>query len=393
VRLPTRFGSFGGVFVPEALVPALEQLEAAYLEALEDRGFWAEYERLLESYAGRPSPLTEAGRLSDHLGGVRVLLKREDLNHTGSHKINNTLGQTLLARRMGKERLIAETGAGQHGVAIATAAALFGMRCVVYMGAEDVRRQALNVYRMNLLGADVVTVDSGSRTLKDAINEALRDWVASVDTTHYAVGSVVGPHPFPTIIRRFQRVIGDEARRQCAEILQGDPDVAVACVGGGSNAIGMFATFVDDPSCTTQLVGVEAAGQGLESGRHGASISRGVPGSLHGSISLVLQDEFGQVREAHSISAGLDYPGVGPEHAYLAESGRATYESATDDEAVEALVLLARTEGIVCALETAHALAWVCRSASVLRGKSVLVCLSGRGDKDVETLVSLGVGT
>ena len=388
MKLPTRFGSFGGVFVPEALVPALEQLEDAYVEALEDPAFWAELEVLLRDYVGRPTPMSDARRLSAELGGVRILLKREDLNHTGSHKINNTLGQGLLARRMGKGRLIAETGAGQHGVATATAAALFGMDCVVYMGAEDVRRQALNVYRMELLGAEVVPVEAGSRTLKDAVNEALRDWVASVETTHYVLGSAVGPHPYPGMVRRFQRVIGDESRRQCADVLGGDPDVVVACVGGGSNAIGMFAPFVDDPRCSIRLVGVEAAGDGLETARHGASIARGVPGVLHGSLSLVLQDEFGQVLEAHSVSAGLDYPGVGPEHAHLSRSGRAAYESATDGEAIEALSLLARTEGILCALETAHAVAWLRREATRLGGATAVVCLSGRGDKDMETLRS-----
>jgi tryptophan synthase beta chain len=387
VKLPTRFGQYGGVFVPEALVPALEELEAAYLAAVDDPAFWAELEGLWRDYVGRPSPLTEARRLGEHLGGVRVLLKREDLNHTGAHKINQTVAQALLARRMGKPRVIAETGAGQHGVATATVAALFGFDCVVYMGAEDVRRQALNVYRMKLLGAEVVAVESGSRTLKDATNEALRDWVASVTTTHYIIGSVVGPHPFPTIVRRFQRVIGEEARPQCADLLGGDPDVAVACIGGGSNAMGLFAAFVDDPACATELVGIEAAGAGLETGRHGASIARGIPGVLHGSRSLVLQDEFGQVLEAHSISAGLDYPGVGPEHAHLADVGRARYESATDEESLTALQLLARTEGIICALETAHALAWVVRNAERLHGRTVLVSLSGRGDKDMATLM------
>jgi tryptophan synthase beta chain len=391
VKLTTRFGSFGGVFVPEALVPALEQLEEAYLEARSDPAFSLELEGLLRDYVGRPSRLTEAHRLSEQLGGVRVLLKREDLNHTGAHKINNTLGQALLARRMGKPRVIAETGAGQHGVATATAAALFGLECVVYMGSEDVRRQALNVYRMNLLGTKVVCVESGSRTLKDAINEALRDWVASVETTHYIIGSVVGPHPFPSIVRRFQQIIGEETRAQCANLLGRDPDVVVACVGGGSNSIGIFAPFVDDATSSTRLVGVEAAGEGLETGHHGASVTRGVPGVLHGSMSLVLQDEFGQVLEAHSISAGLDYPGVGPEHAYLAETGRVTYESATDQEALDSLSLLAHTEGILCALETAHALAWLRRNAEALRGEAVVVCLSGRGDKDVETLVASGL--
>ena len=376
-----RFGEFGGRFVPETLVPALEELEAEFRSAWLSTEFRDELTALLTSYAGRPTPVTECHRLSERLG-LRVLLKREDLTHTGSHKINNVLGQALLTRRMGKQRVIAETGAGQHGVATATAAALFGLDCTVFMGAVDVERQALNVWRMQLLGATVIPAESGSATLKDAINEALRDWVSSVETTHYCIGSVVGPHPYPWIVREFQRVVGDEAREQCREILGGaDPDFVVACVGGGSNAIGTFAGFLDTPS---RLVGVEAAGLGLESGKHGASVARGVPGVLHGARSLFLQDEDGQILEAHSISAGLDYPGVGPEHAALAASGRAEYPSATDDEAIAGFQLLSETEGIVPALEPAHAIGWLAREAgrSVPTGSTVLVTLSGRGDKD-----------
>ncbi len=376
-----RFGEFGGRFVPETLVPALIDLERDFREAWSDDAFRAELAELLTSYAGRPTPVTECHRLSERLG-IRVLLKREDLTHTGSHKINNVLGQALLTRRIGKPRVIAETGAGQHGVATATAAALFGFDCLVYMGAVDVERQALNVFRMKSLGADVVPVTSGSATLKDAINEALRDWVATVDTTHYCIGSVVGPHPYPWMVREFQRVVGDEAREQCRAILGTDPDLVVACVGGGSNAIGTFAGFLDTPA---RLVGVEAGGYGLESGQHGASVSRGVPGVLHGSRSLFLQDEDGQILEAHSISAGLDYPGVGPEHAQLAATGRAEYAFATDDEAVAGFQLLSVTEGIVPALEPAHAIGWLAREAgrAVPSGSTVLVTLSGRGDKDV----------
>jgi tryptophan synthase beta chain len=377
-----RFGEFGGRFVPETLVPALEELEAEFRAAWADDQFRAEFAHLLTYYAGRPTPVTECHRLSDRLG-VRVLLKREDLTHTGSHKINNVLGQSLLTRRMGKQRVIAETGAGQHGVATATAAALFGLECVVFMGSVDVERQALNVFRMKLLGAEVVPVESGSATLKDAINETLREWVASVEATHYCIGSVVGPHPFPWMVREFQRIVGDEAREQCREILDGgDPDYVVACVGGGSNAIGTFAGFVDLPD--VRLIGVEAGGLGPETGKHGASVNRGVPGVLHGARSLFLQDEDGQIREAHSISAGLDYPGVGPEHALLAATGRAQYAFATDDEAVAGFELLSVTEGIVPALEPAHAIAWLAREAgqSVPRGATVLVTMSGRGDKD-----------
>ncbi len=375
-----RFGEYGGRFVPETLVPALIELEDEFRAAWSSDEFRAELADLLGSYGGRPTPVTECRRLSERLG-VRVLLKREDLTHTGSHKINNVLGQALLTRRMGKRRVIAETGAGQHGVATATAAALFGFDCLVFMGAVDVERQALNVFRMESLGADVVPVRSGSATLKDAINEALRDWVATVDTTHYCIGSVVGPHPYPWMVREFQRVVGDEAREQCRAILGGDPDVVIACVGGGSNAIGTFAGFLETRA---RLVGVEAGGHGLESGRHGASLERGVPGVLHGSRSMFLQDEHGQILEAHSISAGLDYPGVGPEHAQLAASGRAEYGFATDDEALEGFQLLSRTEGIVPALEPAHAIGWLAREAgrAVPAGSTVLVTLSGRGDKD-----------
>jgi tryptophan synthase beta chain len=375
-----RFGEYGGRFVPETLVPALEELEAEFRAAWSDDGFRSEFAGLLRSYAGRPTPVTECARLSARLG-VRVLLKREDLTHTGSHKINNVLGQALLTRRMGKQRVIAETGAGQHGVATATAAALFGLDCIVFMGAVDVERQALNVFRMQLLGAEVVPVRSGSATLKDAINDALRDWVATVETTHYCIGSVVGPDPYPWIVREFQRVVGDEAREQCRAVLGGDPDYVLACVGGGSNAIGTFAGFIDTDA---RLIGIEAAGLGLESGKHGASVSRGVPGVLHGARSLFLQDEDGQILEAHSISAGLDYPGVGPEHAALAATGRASYAAATDDEALAGFQMLSETEGIVPALEPAHALGWLEREAgrTIPTGSSVLVTLSGRGDKD-----------
>lgn len=369
--------------MPETLIPALEELEAEFRTAWSSEPFRSEFAGLLESYAGRPTPVTECHRLSDRLG-VRLLLKREDLTHTGSHKINNVLGQALLARRMGKQRVIAETGAGQHGVATATAAALFGLDCVVFMGAVDVERQALNVFRMELLGAKVVPVSSGSATLKDAINDALRDWVATVESTHYCIGSVVGPHPYPWIVREFQRVVGDEAREQSRVILGGnDPDVVVACVGGGSNAIGTFAGFLDTRS---RLVGVEAGGLGLESGKHGAALARGVPGVLHGARSLYLQDEHGQILEAHSISAGLDYPGVGPEHAELAASGRAEYHIATDEEALSGLVLLSQMEGIVPALEPAHAIGWLAREVGkkVPLGSTVVVTLSGRGDKDAE---------
>jgi tryptophan synthase beta chain len=373
-----RFGDFGGLFVPETLVPACQELERAFREAWVDPGFRGELDRLLRDYAGRPSLLTDCANLSAELG-VRVLLKREDLNHTGSHKINNVLGQALLARRMGKTRLVAETGAGQHGVATATAAALLGLDCTVYMGDVDMERQALNVFRMRLLGAEVRPASSGSRTLKDAINEALRDWVASVETTHYCLGSAMGPHPYPFLVRELQRVVGDEARDQCRALLGRDPDVVVACVGGGSNAIGIFSAFVDLPG--VDLVGAEPAG--------GAAVGHGVPGVVHGSKSLLLQDEEGQVLEAESVSAGLDYPGVGPEHAYLATIGRARYIPVADPEVLDAFGLLARTEGIIPALESAHALAWISRERESLAGKVVMVNMSGRGDKDVEQVARL----
>ncbi len=372
-----RFGEFGGRFVPETLVPACQELEAAFDDARRDRGFRAELDRLLRDDAGRPSGLTECHNLGAQLG-LRLILKREDLNHTGSHKINNVLGQALLAPRMGKTRLVAETGAGQHGVATATAAALLGLDCTVYLGAVDVERQALNVFRMRLLGAEVHGVESGSRTLKDAVNEAMRDWVATVGHTHYCLGSVMGPHPYPYMVRQFHRVIGDEARAQCAELLGGNPDVVVACVGGGSNAIGIFSGFVDSDA---RLVGVEPAG--------GAALGRGAPGVVHGMRSHLMQDEVGQVEEAESISAGLDYPGVGPEHAHLASIGRAEYPSVTDDEVIAAFELLARTEGIIPALECAHALAWIVREAPTLRGRAVLMNLSGRGDKDVGQMMDI----
>jgi tryptophan synthase beta chain len=376
-----RFGEYGGRFAPETLVPALAELEVHFRDAWNDDAFRAEFAALLSSYVGRPTPITECRRLSDRLG-VRVLLKREDLAHTGSHKINNVLGQCLLTVRMGKKRIIAETGAGQHGVAAATGAALMGLGCTVYMGAVDVERQALNVWRMKLLGADVVPVESGSATLKDAVNEAMRGWVESVESTHYCIGSAMGPHPFPWMVREFQRVVGDEARAQTRELLDGkDPDVVVACVGGGSNAIGTFTAFIETGA---RLVGVEAGGLGLETGNHGAAVSRGVPGVVHGMRSLFLQDEHGQVLEATSISAGLDYPGVGPEHASLAADGRAEYYSATDEEALSGFQLLSATEGIVPALEPAHAIGWLEREAgnAVPKGSTVLVTLSGRGDKD-----------
>ncbi|HEV7755038.1 MAG TPA: tryptophan synthase subunit beta [Mycobacteriales bacterium] len=378
------FGRFGGRFVPEALVAALDELAAEYESARVDPAFTAELEGLLTHYAGRPSLLTEAPRFGEHAGGARILLKREDLNHTGSHKINNVLGQALLTRRMGKTRVIAETGAGQHGVATATAAALLGLECVVYMGEEDTRRQALNVARMRLLGAEVVPVRTGSRTLKDAMNEAFRDWVANVEHTHYLIGSVGGPHPFPVLVRDFQRVIGVEARRQVQELTGGLPDAVTACVGGGSNAMGIFHAFLDDAS--VRLYGFEAGGDGVETGRHAATITGGSVGVLHGSRSFVLQDEDGQTIESHSISAGLDYPGVGPEHAWLAETGRARYAPVTDAEAMEAFRLLCRTEGIIPAIESAHALAGTMRIGRELgEGAVVLVNLSGRGDKDVDT--------
>jgi tryptophan synthase beta chain len=382
-----QFGPFGGRFVAETLMPAVEELGRAWPEAWADPAFVAEYREILSSYVGRPSPLTPARRFAQALGlgeGGRIYFKREDLNHTGSHKINNCVGQVLLARRLGKTRIIAETGAGQHGVATATVAAYFGLPCVVYMGALDVERQALNVFRMRLLGAEVVPVHAGSSTLKDAINEALRDWVAHVDETHYVIGSVMGPDPYPTMVRDLQRVIGDEAKEQFAAAEGGLPDAIVACVGGGSNAIGIFTAFVDDPSVA--LFGVEAAGEGL-AGKHAATMARGREGIYHGMRSLVLQDEDGQLQEAHSISAGLDYPGVGPEHAQLMTSGRAKYLSITDDECLQGLQQLARTEGIIAALETAHAVAALPRILDeVGRDAKLIVNLSGRGDKDMHTV-------
>jgi tryptophan synthase beta chain len=378
------FGRYGGRFVPEALVAALDELSAAYDKARGDREFLDQLDRLHRDYTGRPSPLTDAEKLGEHAGGARILLKREDLNHTGSHKINNVLGQALLTKRMGKTRVIAETGAGQHGVATATACALLGLECVVYMGEVDTERQALNVARMRLLGAEVIPVTAGSRTLKDAINEALRDWVSSVDNTHYLLGTVAGPHPFPTMVRDFHRVVGMEAREQVLERTGRLPDVVAACVGGGSNAIGIFHAFLDDAD--VRLVGFEPGGDGVETGRHGATLSEGSPGALHGAMSYLLQDEDGQTAESYSISAGLDYPGVGPEHALLKDLGRATYESVTDAEAMDAFALLCRTEGIIPAIESAHAIAGALRLGRELGPEAViLVNLSGRGDKDVDT--------
>jgi tryptophan synthase beta chain len=373
-----RFGDFGGRYIPETLMPACEELDAAFRSAWADPSFRAQYHEILRSYGGRPTPVTFCERLSEHLG-VQLFLKREDLAHTGSHKINNVIGQALLAKRMGKSRVIAETGAGQHGVATATACALLGLECVVYMGAVDVQRQALNVFRMKLLGATVRPVHSGSRTLKDAVNDAMREWLASVRSTYYLLGSVMGPHPYPWMVREFQRVLGDEAREQFRAAQGTDPDVVVACVGGGSNAAGAFAGFVDT---SARLIGVEPAG--------GAAVGHGVPGVVHGMKSFLLQDEFGQVLEAHSISAGLDYPGVGPEHAYLASVGRAQYVPADDNEVLDALALLAEYEGIIPALESAHAIAWVARAAKsgeLAPGTSVLVNLSGRGDKDAQQVM------
>jgi len=378
------FGSFGGRFVPESLIAALDELDEAYQAARVDPAFGAELAELHRTYTGRPSIITEARRFAQHAGGARIILKREDLNHTGSHKINNVLGQALLAKRLGKSRIIAETGAGQHGVASATAAALFGLECVVYMGEVDTERQALNVARMNLLGATVVPVTVGSRTLKDAINEALRDWVANVESTHYLLGTVAGPHPFPTMVRDFHAVIGTEARQQVLELTGALPDAVVACVGGGSNAMGIFHAFLDDES--VRLVGSEAAGDGVETLHHAATMSKGRPGVLHGARSMMLQDDDGQTMESHSISAGLDYPGVGPEHAWLHEIGRAEYRPVTDGEAMDALRLLSRTEGIIPAIETAHALHSALELGHELGPEgTVLVSLSGRGDKDMET--------
>src|SRR6266704_155780 len=386
---PGRFGRYGGRYVPETLMAALEQLESVYTAAQADPTFWKELDALLRDYVGRPTPLTEVPRFSGLVApGVRVALKREDLNHTGAHKINNTLGQALLARRMGKRRIIAETGAGQHGVATATVCARFGLDCVVYMGEEDMRRQRLNVYRMELMGARVVPVTSGTKTLKDATNEALRDWVTNVTTTHYIIGSVVGPDPFPRIVRDFQTVIGREARAQVRERWGRLPKSVVACVGGGSNAMGIFGAFLDDRE--VELVGVEAAGEGLGTERHAASLARGRPGVFHGSLSYLLQNPDGQVQPAHSVSAGLDYPGVGPEHAFLKDSGRVLYEAVTDRQALEAFAGLSRLEGILPALESAHAVAWVLGQRGHWRaGDIVLINLSGRGDKDVAMVAEL----
>jgi tryptophan synthase beta chain len=393
-RLPDaqgHFGVYGGRYVAETLMPALLELERAWTKLRRDTRFRREFHGWLRDYAGRPTRLYFARRLSERLGGARIYLKREDLLHTGAHKVNNTIGQALVARRLGKSRLIAETGAGQHGVATATVAALFGMRCEVFMGAEDVRRQSLNVFRMKLLGAEVRVVDAGSRTLKDAMNEALRDWIATVRDTFYVIGTVAGPHPYPLMVRDFQSVIGNEARRQIRRQAGKLPDACIACVGGGSNAIGLFHAFRDDRA--VQLIGVEAAGHGLETGQHAASLTAGQVGVLHGNKTYLLQDETGQIRNAHSISAGLDYPGVGPEHAWLRDSGRARYVTVTDDEAVEALRLLTATEGIIPALESAHAIAHAVRMAPTLdRRRILLVNLSGRGDKDMATVAAhLGV--
>jgi tryptophan synthase beta chain len=380
-----RFGEYGGAYVPETLVAALDELGAAAGEALADPAFREELGRWLGDYAGRPTPLAPAQRLSSHHGGAAIWLKREDLLHTGAHKLNNALGQVLLARRMGKRRIIAETGAGQHGLATATVCACLGLECVVYMGAEDMRRQAVNVYKMQLLGAEVREVRSGQRTLKDATNEAIRDWVATVRDTHYVIGSVVGPHPYPTLVRDLQRIIGDEARAQALARWRRLPDAVVACVGGGSNAIGMFTAFIDDAG--VRLVGVEAAGRGLESGQHAAPLNAGRPGVLHGSFSYLMQDADGQVLTTHSVSAGLDYPGVGPEHSRLRDSGRAEYCAATDDEALAAFHLLCRLAGILPALESSHALSVAGRIAAGMPADGiVLVCLSGRGDKDIDTV-------
>ncbi len=384
IELVGHFGPYGGRFVPEALIGALDELEAAHNSASKDPEFQRELSHLHKSYTGRPSIITEAKRFAEHAGNARILLKREDLNHTGSHKINNVLGQALLTKRMGKKRIIAETGAGQHGVASATAAALLGLECVVYMGEEDTKRQSLNVARMKLLGATVIPVTTGSKTLKDAINEAMRDWVTNVSTTHYLLGTVAGPHPFPTMVRDFHRIIGIEARQQVLEMTGRLPDAVLACVGGGSNAIGIFHPFIDDAG--VRLIGLEAGGAGVESGKHAATIVGGTPGVLHGTRSYLLQDSDGQTIESHSISAGLDYPGVGPEHAYLHDIGRAEYRAITDDQAMHAFSLLSKSEGIIPAIETAHALAGALQVGNELgSGAILLINLSGRGDKDVQT--------
>jgi tryptophan synthase beta chain len=379
-----RFGAFGGRYVPETLVPALDELEREFDRAWTDDVFRAEFRDLLKHYVGRPSPLTEAKRLSEELD-VRVLIKREDLNHTGSHKINNAIGQVLLARRMGKKRIIAETGAGQHGVATATVCALFGLQCEVYMGEEDTRRQELNVFRMRLMGAKVHPVSSGTKTLKDALNEAMRDWVTNVADTHYVIGTAAGPHPYPHMVREFQRVIGDEARAQCLDLTGQLPDAGIACVGGGSNAIGFYYAFLEDP---VTLYGAEAGGHGLDTGRHAAPLTAGSPGVLHGSFSYLMQDESGQIMATHSMSAGLDYPGVGAEHSYLKDAGRVHYLAVTDDEALDAFRWLSEREGIIPAFESAHAFA-VLRKGLLSRGSTVIVNLSGRGDKDMETASKL----
>jgi tryptophan synthase beta chain len=379
------FGPYGGVFVAETLVHALDELRAAYQKYQHDKDFTDEYQRELKYFVGRPSPVYHAKRWSDKLGGAQLYLKREDLNHTGAHKINNVIGQALLARRMGKQRVIAETGAGQHGVACATIAARFGMECVVYMGAEDVQRQASNVYRMKLLGATVVPVESGSRTLKDALNEAMRDWVTNVENTFYIIGTVAGPHPYPMMVRDFQRVIGDECRVQMHDLTGCQPNAIIACVGGGSNAMGIFYPYLDDPA--VRLIGVEAAGEGMGTGRHAASLTGGTPGVLHGNRTYLLQDENGQIIDTHSVSAGLDYPGVGPEHAWLKDSGRAQYVTITDDEALQAFHDCCRIEGIIPALESSHALAYASKLAPDLPHHHILlVNLSGRGDKDMHTV-------
>jgi tryptophan synthase beta chain len=382
------FGPYGGSFVAETLVHALDELKRAYAEVQNDPAFIQEFQYELKHFVGRPSPIYHAARLSRELGGAQIFLKREDLNHTGAHKVNNTIGQAMLARRMGKPRVIAETGAGQHGVATATICARYGLECVVYMGSEDVKRQSPNVYRMNLLGATVVPVESGSKTLKDALNEALRDWVTNVENTFYIIGTVAGPHPYPTMVRDFQRVIGDECLVQMPEMIGRQPDVVIACVGGGSNAMGIFYPYIDHAG--TRLIGVEAAGQGLDSGKHAASISAGTPGVLHGNRTYLLQDANGQITETHSISAGLDYPGVGPEHAYLHDIGRAEYVGITDSEALSAFHRLCRTEGIIPALESAHAVAYAMKIAPTMRSdQHLLVNLSGRGDKDIGTVADL----
>lgn len=386
-----RFGEFGGKFVPETVIPALLELEKAYLSAKKDKSFQKELNYYLCEYAGRPSPLYFAQRLTKRLGGAKIYLKREDLLHTGAHKINNTLGQVLLAVKMGKKRIIAETGAGQHGVATATAASMFGLECEVFMGTEDIQRQSLNVFKMKLLGAKVTPVTSGSRTLKDATNQAIRDWVTNVRITHYVIGSVVGPHPYPMIVRDFQTVIGKETRKQILRIEKKLPDYIVACVGGGSNSIGIFYPFI--PERKVSLIGVEAAGFGIKTGKHAVTLGKGTVGTLHGSMSYLLQDGDGQIKIAHSISAGLDYPGVGPEHSFLKKTGRAKYHSITDKEALEGFKLLCKTEGIIPALETAHAIAYVKKLAPKLKkNETIIICLSGRGDKDADTVAKvLGV--